>query len=258
MATAGEEQPAHTAPTADESTLPAPDAPPPSLSDLGLAVGAEVEVSWEVELTDGSSGSVWWSGLLEAGVEPGSLQLKYAAAHGFEEETRAVRFVDSTLLMDTALQETLSWRMPGEEEGEEEEEEGDVAAGEAVGAKRPREGEEEDVAGGSLRVGALVKARLDASGRSFSASVHARNEDGTFDLSCDGSLVEGVPAALVEPVAVGAAVADSLLRDEPGGHIEGTSAFFDAFTAALTSGPKFRTLTAAPQPAGGGRCAHPA
>ena len=83
MATAGEEQPAHAAPTADEPTLPAPDAPPPSLSDLGLAVGAEVEVSWEVELTDGSSGSVWWSGLLEAGVEPGSLQLKYAAAHGF-------------------------------------------------------------------------------------------------------------------------------------------------------------------------------
>ena len=132
-----------------------------------------------------------------------------------------------------------------------------VDAATAEGEVETTEAMEEDVEGGSLRVGALVKARLDASGRSFSASVHARNEDGTFDLSCDGSLVEGVPAALVEPVAVGAAVADSLLRDEPGGHIEGTSAFFDAFTAALTSGPKFRTLTAAPQP-GGGRCAHPA
>lgn len=268
------------------TTSSASDAPlKVSPESLGLSLGSRLEVSWDVVMED-ETYTVWWGGTLQSS-EAGMLDISYEADHGFKSETRAITLCSNCELHDTLLNEKLAWRVPGAEENEEGEDDvevGEEEAGEAVeardeaigSAKRAREGV-------ALDVGAMVKARLDSSGRSFSASIEsvgagvgvarhthrvpwrgpsacARrgvrsptlkdhhtlrqvNADGTYDLACDGALVEGVPAELVEAVALASGVADALERGSAE-TIEGTSAFFDAFTAALTSGPKFLSLSA--------------
>ena len=89
-----------------------------ALSALGLAAGQRVEVSWEVEMTDGSEESVWWGATLsvpdgdaaaaaggeaaaaksEAGEpgEAGEALLVYDESHGFSQETRRVLFTSET------------------------------------------------------------------------------------------------------------------------------------------------------------------
>jgi hypothetical protein len=222
--------------------------PTPEMSpeDVNLAIGDRLEVSWEVQCTDGSSDQVWWGGTLQRSAK-GALEVRYDAEHGFEEETREIAFWSQSEIRDLALNESLVWRQPGAGDDEADQDEDEEAEAASNGAqKRAR-----DVA--DLEPGTLVKARLDGSGRSFSASIETVNEDGTFDLSYDGSLVQGVPADMVEPVALETTVADALERGQAGEHIDGVDAFFDAFIAALTSGPKFQKLTAHQQAVAGER-----
>mgnify|MGYP003685636389 CR=1 FL=1 len=206
-----------------------------SLSEVGLIEGGRLEVAWEVECTDGTSETVWWGGCVQRAA-CGTLEVQYDPDHGFEEETRKVAFCSRSELRDLVLDESLPWRLPGA--GDDEEDSEDEAT-EATADTKKRAREEL-----VLEPGTLVKARLDGSGRSFSASIEQVNEDGTLDLACDGSLVQGVPADLVEAVALESNVADALDRGGEGDHINGTNAFFDAFTAALTSGPTFQRLSA--------------
>ena len=63
-----------------------------ALSELGLAAEQRVEVSWEVEMTDGSEESVWWGATLTAPAGDanalGEAMLVYDESHGFARETR--------------------------------------------------------------------------------------------------------------------------------------------------------------------------
>lgn len=215
-----------------------------STEEVNLSIGDRLEVSWQVECIDGTSDQVWWGGTLQRSAK-GVLEVRYDAEHDFEEETREVAFWSPSELRDLALSESLLWRHPGAGDDEtDQDEEGEAEVSATSGQKRAR-----DVA--DLGPGTLVKAQLDGSGRTFSAWIETVNDDGTLDLAYDGSVVQGVPADMVEPVALETTVADALERGEEGEHIDGTEAFFDAFTAALTSGPTFQRLSAHQQAVAG-------
>ena len=89
-----------------------------ALSELGLAAGQRVEVSWEVEMTDGTEESVWWGATLSvpdgdsaaaaggeaaAAGEAGEAMLVYDESHGFSQETRRVLFTSACALWDSVL-----------------------------------------------------------------------------------------------------------------------------------------------------------
>ena len=89
-----------------------------ALSELGLAAGQRVEVSWEVEMTDGTEESVWWGATLSvpdgdsaataggeaaAAGEAGEAMLVYDESHGFGQETRRVLFTSGCALWDSVL-----------------------------------------------------------------------------------------------------------------------------------------------------------
>ena len=98
-----------------------------ALSELGLAAGQRVEVSWEVEMTDGTEESVWWGATLSvpdgdsaaaaggkaaaageegeaaAAGEAGEAMLVYDESHGFIQETRRVLFTSGCALWDSVL-----------------------------------------------------------------------------------------------------------------------------------------------------------
>ena len=106
------------------------------IADVGVAMGATVEVLWDVELDDGSSDSVWWAAKVGEPTEEeaGAARLVYVADHGFEEETRRVLFLDDNHLWDTGLKEALPYRREGEK-GPDLEPEGENEEGAAEGVR---------------------------------------------------------------------------------------------------------------------------
>ncbi|QDZ24959.1 hypothetical protein HOP50_15g75020 [Chloropicon primus] len=116
------------------------------VKDLGLSLGSQVEVLWDVSVGEGNTGDldrVWWKGTLVSeetgrGVECGrdeegsankrlkqdtgalgferssKWRLKYQKYGTFEEETRTVVFLQSHLLVDLAEQQLLEWRKEGD------------------------------------------------------------------------------------------------------------------------------------------------
>ena len=77
-----------------------------ALSELGLAAGQRVEVSWEVEMTDGTEESVWWGATLsvpDGDSAAGRAMLLYDESHGYSKETRWVLFTSASALWDSVL-----------------------------------------------------------------------------------------------------------------------------------------------------------
>ena len=67
---------------------------------LGLTEGDRVEVSWQVEMTDGTEEVVWWGATVNAAAEGEEYVLTYEAQHGFGVESRRVIFSSETALWD--------------------------------------------------------------------------------------------------------------------------------------------------------------
>ena len=77
-----------------------------ALSELGLAAGQRVEVSWEVEMTDGTEESVWRGATLsvpDGDSAAGRAMLLYDESHGYSKETRWVLFTSASALWDSVL-----------------------------------------------------------------------------------------------------------------------------------------------------------
>ena len=80
-----------------------------TLADLGLAAGAKIEVSWTVqESADGEEQQVWWGATLKTVDHPTTFTLDYEEAHGFDAESRAVRFTTARVLYDVGLSAPLA------------------------------------------------------------------------------------------------------------------------------------------------------
>lgn len=84
------------------------------ISTLGFVLNDRIEVSWEVEMTDGSEEAVWWTATIvslggDEGGE-GDPVLEYEAQHGFTSERRRVVFSSESVLWDAVLKENLDWR----------------------------------------------------------------------------------------------------------------------------------------------------
>ena len=76
------------------------------VAELGLATGQRVEVSWEVEMTDGTEESVWRGATLsvpDGDSAAGRAMLLYDESHGYSKETRWVLFTSASVLWDSVL-----------------------------------------------------------------------------------------------------------------------------------------------------------
>jgi len=195
-----------------------------SIESLGLSEGDRIQVSWEVEMTDGTDDFVWWGAKLSAvDDEPSVYMLTYEAQHGFGEEQRRVIFSSETALWDAQLRELLDWRREGEE---------DEADGE-------EEGEEE------LVLEASVKARFQGGEAFHAGTIAAINDDGTFDVLYEDNVMEqGVPREMIQRVAMAPTVQASIEAGRGDVAAESISDFFDIFVQGLTSGAAFSKLTA--------------
>jgi len=213
------------------------------IADVGVALGATVEVLWDVELDDGSSDSVWWAAKVGEPTEEeaGAARLVYVADHGFEEETRRVLFLDDNHLWDTGLKEPLPYRREGEK-GPDLEPAGENEEGAAEGEEGEEEADDDGGDGGAFRVGTTVKARFQG-GRYCAGTIAAANADGTYDVLYEDHVLEqSVPGDCIETVSLAPSVRAALAD---GGTVaaESVSDFFEIFVNSLTSGPAFARLT---------------
>lgn len=220
------------------------------IADVGVAMGATVEVLWDVELDDGSSDSVWWAAKVGEPTEEeaGAARLVYVADHGFEEETRRVLFLDDNHLWDTGLKEALPYRREGEK-GPDLEPEGENEEGAAEGEEGEEGADDDGGEGGAFRVGTTVKSRFQG-GRYCAGTIAAANADGTYDVLYEDHVLEqSVPSDCIETVSLAPSVRAALAD---GGTVaaESVSDFFEIFVNSLTSGPYAQAaLTRATRPA---------
>ena len=91
------------------------------VATLGLVLNDRIEVSWDVEMTDGTEEAVWWTAtIVSLGGEEGGEEepvLEYAAQHGFTSERRRVVFSSESVIWDAGLKENLDWRCVEGEDG---------------------------------------------------------------------------------------------------------------------------------------------
>ena len=224
-----------------------------SLGDLGLAIGATVEVAWVIERENMPSERVWWTARIEtddnaSDTEAGSARLVYAAQHGFEEESRRVTFLAESFLFDAQDRERLPYRKEGEEgpalDDYEEGEEGDDADAEQLYDHSVAEADvAAAAAGGPLLVGMKVKSRFQGGERFCAGSIVEAHDDGTYDVLYEDNLCEqNVPREYIEVVALAANVRAALQAEEQETAAESTEQFFELFVSSLTSGAMFQNL----------------
>jgi len=220
-----------------------------TLADLGLAAGAKIEVSWTVqESADGEEQQVWWGATLKTVDHPTTFTLDYEEAHGFDAESRAVRFTTARVLYDVGLSAPLAWRTEGDASASAvlEEAEGSpvpAATGAADGSDDniydSQDGDDESDDDG-LQLGAAVKARSQGGDAWVAGSIAALNGDGTVDVLYEHShtLEQGVPREFVQLV-------DGVTASEPEGAAvaDTIDSFFEMFVSALTSGALFQKMT---------------
>ena len=212
------------------------------LSDAGVALGSTIEVLWEVEMTDGTDESVWWSARVEADAdaeaEAGSARLVYTAQHGFETETRRVVLQPGSWLWDAGLKERLPYRREGEAGPELPEAAAEEAADDNI---------YDDDSGpeGDIGVGEAVKARFQGGERFCAGTIAEAHGDGTYDVLYEDNVLEQhVPRDVIERVAIAHRVREALADESQTVCAESSSDFFELFVSTLMNGPAFARLTA--------------
>jgi len=213
----------------DESRkVPRPSAIP--LAELGLSVNDRIEVSWEVELADGTEESVWWLATIIGETEglDRSVDLEYEADHGFDCERRRVVMSSNGILWDALLHENLEWRCEGAADDEE-------STDETVEAPI-----------GAFELESAVKARFQGGDEFHAGTIAAINDDGTYDVLYEDHVLEqGVPGEMIQKVQLDASAQAAIEQGREEGPVAETiSDFFELFVRSLTSGERFSKLTA--------------
>ena len=222
------------------------------LSELNLQVGEMIEVLWEIEVdTEGEREpeTVWWAATItedtEAPKESGAARLRYVAQHGFEEETRRVRFLADGFLWDALDKAQLPYRKEGEvgpvlAGAEGQADIYDEVNGEDDGADSGEEGD--------MGVGETVKARFQGGERFCAGTIAEVHDDGTYDILYEDHVLEqNVPRDMIQRVALSSNVRAALANGAGDVVAESTAGFFDLFVQTLTSGPAFARLSAEQQ-----------